>query len=124
MTVTPLATVFPETPAINVAVAAEAFPMRALSNHSNAASIHERYKQFVRVDNVAATFAALRPLARHNFSASSLYSSVYLALVREGFVNCVFMWASFRVFDPLATVCQINAPYGHPMAAPVRVMSH
>src|SRR5438874_4021779 len=45
----------------------------------------------------AATLAALRPLARHNSSASFLYSSVYLALLRAGLLNCVFMWASFRV---------------------------
>src|SRR5438270_1404618 len=44
--------------------------------------------------------AALRPLARHNSSASCLYSEVYLALPRAGLVNCIFMWASFRVFDP------------------------
>jgi hypothetical protein len=38
-----------------------------------------------------------------------LYSSVYLAFVRAGFDNCVFMWALFRVFDPQPTVRQIRA---------------
>src|SRR4029077_14686101 len=45
----------------------------------------------------AATLAALRPLLRHNSSASFLYSSVYLALWRAGLLNCVFMWAPHRV---------------------------
>ena len=58
----------------------------------------------------AATFAALRPLARHNSSASCLYSSVYLALVREGFLNCVFMWASFRVL----TLSPLSVKSGQP----------
>ena len=35
--------------------------------------------------------------------------SVYLALWRAGLLNCVFMWVSFRVFDPLPTVRQFNA---------------
>jgi hypothetical protein len=29
-----------------------------------------------------------------------LYSSVYLALWPEGLLNCAFMWAVLRVFDP------------------------
>lgn len=47
--------------------------------------------------NSAATLAALRRLARHNCNASLLYSGVYLALLRAGLLNCVLMWASFRV---------------------------
>src|SRR5437867_3012346 len=49
----------------------------------------------------AATLAALRPLLRHNSSASFLYSSVYLALLRDGLLNCVFMWAPSG-FSPFA----------------------
>src|SRR5437660_8031398 len=52
----------------------------------------------------AATLAALRPLLRHNSSASFLYSSVYLALLQDGSLNCVFMWASFRVL----TLCPLS----------------
>src|SRR6267142_1429935 len=52
----------------------------------------------------AATLAALRPLLLHNSSASFLYSSVYLALLRAGLLNCVFMWASFRVL----TLCPLS----------------
>src|SRR2546423_11418199 len=62
--------------------------------------------------------AALRPLARHNSSASCLYSEVYLALPRAGLVNCIFMWASFRVF----TLCPLSVnsmqPYSDPYSIP------
>ncbi|HKP03940.1 MAG TPA: hypothetical protein VJU77_11355, partial [Chthoniobacterales bacterium] len=44
----------------------------------------------------------------HNSSASCLYCSVYLAGLRVGFDNCVFMWAPLG-FDPQPTVRQINA---------------
>ena len=43
--------------------------------------------------------ALRRGLARHNSNASLLYSSVFLALLRAGLLNCVFMWASFRVLS-------------------------
>src|SRR6266478_6104767 len=66
----------------------------------------------------AATLAALRPLLRHNSSASFLYSSVYLALLRDGLLNCVFMWASFRVL----TLCPLSVksmqPYSDPFCNP------
>jgi len=47
-------------------------------------------------------------LARHNSSACSLYSTVYLAGLRAGFDNCVFMW-TLSGFDPKPTVRQIRA---------------
>src|SRR5947208_10253095 len=66
----------------------------------------------------AATLAALRPLLRHNSSACFLYSSVYLALLRDGLLNCVFMWASFRVL----TLCPLSVksmqPYSDPFLMP------
>src|SRR5205807_9966266 len=62
----------------------------------------------------AATLAALRPLLRHNSSASFLYSSVYLALLRDGLLNCVFMWASFRVL----TLCPLSVKSMQPYFDP------
>ncbi len=53
-----------------------------------------------RIPSSAATLTALRPLARHNSNASCSDRSVYLALLRAGFDNCVFMWACFRVLTP------------------------
>ena len=47
---------------------------------------------------------------------------MYLALLRAGLLNCVFMWASFRVFDPLPTVRQIQCnPTLSPIDAHIRV---
>src|SRR5206468_2187358 len=59
----------------------------------------------------AATLAALRPLLRQNWSASCLYSSVYLALLRAGLLNCVFMWAllGFLTLSPLSV--KLGQPY-------------
>src|SRR5207245_7422817 len=67
-----------------------------------------------RIPSSAATLAALRPLARHNSNASCSYSSVYLALLRAGFDNCVFMWASFRVLtlSPLSVKSMQPYPIG------------
>src|SRR5881296_2551881 len=62
----------------------------------------------------AATLAALRPLLRQNWSASCLYSSVYLALLRAGLLNCVFMWAllGFLTLSPLSV--KLGQPYTDP----------
>src|SRR5204862_6248222 len=40
-----------------------------------------------------------------------LYSSVYLALLRAGLVNCVFMWASFRVLTLSPLSVKSMQPY-------------
>src|SRR5207244_917269 len=62
----------------------------------------------------AATLAALRPLLRHNSSASFLYSSVYLALLRDGLLNCVFICASFRFL----TLCPLSVKSMQPYSDP------
>ena len=62
----------------------------------------------------AATLTALRALERHNSSASCLYSLVCLALVRAGLLNCVFMWASFR----LLTLSPLSVKSGQPNSDP------
>src|SRR5438034_11673479 len=68
----------------------------------------------------SATMAALRPLARHNSNASCLYSSVYLALLRAGFDNCVFMWASFRVLTLSPLSVKSMQPYSDPLCSPLQ----
>src|SRR6266404_5227634 len=82
--------------------------LAALDSRSKCA---QRYSSGGRIPSSAATFAALRPLARHNSNASFLYSSVYLALLRAGLLNCVFMWASFRVLTLSPLSVKSMQPY-------------
>jgi hypothetical protein len=43
-----------------------------------------------------------------------LYSSVYLALLRAGLLNCAFMWASFRVLTLSPLSVKSMQPYSDP----------